>query len=345
MTIQRKDDNFLENFSAILDLVPREMNVLEKMDLFNVEMASSDFATFEYRKLGTDNMYSVARGADRQVAGDDEAKTAVIEIPYFTLDKSAKPSEVQNLREFATSAEPETVAKKVRGHIQRIQRSHARLQKKIMYAALKGSTYAVDKAGNPRPNLTKTYQSMFDIPNADMFNGTAGGVKTYDLTDQATNPMDEFETFRNHVIAKAQDGVVGGDNYELVMIMGNGAYNALKSHVNVIDGFTNFTDGVSLRARLGGLANNPMFEFDGIVFMSDQSGEIPTDEAYIMPKGLVEFTIIHGCADAIGYENQEAEESYLFINEGTRKVTVESETAAVASVNRIDLVGHYEFTI
>lgn len=343
--MQRKDENFLENFSAILDLVPREMNVLEKMDLFTTEMASSDYATFEFNIAGTDDMYSVARGADRQVAGDDTAINAVIEIPYFTLDKSAKPSEVQNLREFATSATPETVASKVRGHIQRINRSHAKLLKKVMYSALKGSTYAIGKDGQPRTNLTKTYQSMFDISDADMFNGAAGGVKAYNLADQGSDPMVEFETFRDHVIAKAQDGVVGGDNYELVMIMGNGAFQALKSNVFVKEGFTNFTDGVSLRARLGGLANNPMFEFDGIVFMSDQSGEIPTDEGYIFPKGLVEFTLVHGCADAVGYENQEAEESYLFINEGTRKVTVESETAVVASVNRCDLIGHYEFTI
>ena len=346
MTIQHKDDQFLENFSAIQDLVPREMNVLEKMGLFDdVDYGTNDFAKFERNVTGADDMYSVARGADRQVAGDDEAQTATIEIPYFTLDKSARPSEVQNLREFATSADPLTVSKKLTKHIKRINTSYTRLNKKVQYSALKGSTYAVDKTGNPRANLTKTYQSMFDIADADMFNGAAGGLKAYDLTDQASNPFDEFDTFRTHVIAKAKDGVEGGDDYEIILIVGTSAFNAIKNHTDVTDGFSNYTDGVSLRARLGGLKNNRMFEFDGIVIMEDKSGEIASNYGYILAKELVDFQLKYAPADAVGYENTVAEESYLFIDEGRRKTTVESETSFVACNTRPDLIGTYNFSV
>lgn len=345
MTIQRKDDQFLENFSAIQDLVPREMNVLEKMDMFDVEFGTSDFAKFERRATGADDMYSVARGADRQVAGDDEATTATVEVPYFTLDKTARPSEVQNLREFTTATDPLTVAKKMTQHVKRINTSHTRLKRKVQYASLKGSTYAIDKNGAPRANLTKTYQSMFSISDAEMFNSTAGGLKAYDLTDQTSNPFDEFDTFRTHVIQKAKDGVAGGDDYEIILMVGTAAYNAIKNHTDVQDALANFTDGVSLRARLGGLKNNRMFEFDGIVIMEDKSGEIATNYGYIFPLELVDFKLQYAPADAIGYENTVAEESYLFLDEGRRKATVESETAYVAVNTRPDLVGVYNFTV
>jgi len=345
MTIQHKDDQFLENFSAIQDLIPREMNVLQKMGLFDdVVFGTNDFAKFERRVTGADDMYSVARGADRQVAGDDEAQTFTMEVPYFTLDKSARPSEVQNLREFATSAEPLTVAKKLTQHVKRINTSHTRLDKKVMYTALKGSTYAIDKDGNPRANLTKTFQSMFEIPNAEMFNGALGGVKAYDLTDQALNPFDEFNTFRQHVIAKAKDGAAGGDEYELVMIVGSAAFNAIKNHTDVTDAFANYTDGVSLRKRLGGLKNNRIFSFDGLVIMEDLSGEIGTNDGYIFPIELVDFKLQYSPADLNGYENTVAEMSYLFLDEGRRKSTIESETSFVACNTRPELVGVYNFT-
>ena len=346
MTIQHKDDQFLEDFSAIQDLVPREMNVLKKMGLFDdVIYGTNDFAKFERRVTGADDMYSVARGADRAVAGDDEAQTATIEVPYFTLDKTARPSEVQNLREFTTSADPLTVAKKMVQHVKRINASHARLDKKVMYTALNGSTYAVDKNGAPRPNLSKTFQSMFSIPDAEMYNGAALGAKSYDLTDQASNPFDEFDNFRSHIIEKAKDGVEGGDDYEIVLMVGNTAFNAIKNHTDVTEAFANYTDGVSLRERLGGLANNRMFEFDGIIVMEDRSGEIATNKGVIFAKDLVDFKLQYSPADAIGWENSIAQESYLFLDEGRRKATIESETSVVACNTRDDLIGRYTFTV
>lgn len=342
----RHGEQHLEDFSALLELVPREMNVLEKMDMFDVDYLTGTLASFERITAGTDDMYSVARDADRQVAGDENATTAHIETPFFTLDKSVKPNELQNIRAFATADDPETYQNKVERIVQRIQRSHSRLLKKVMYAALKGSTYAVDKAGNPRPNLNRTFQSMFAIDNADMFNGAAGGAKTYDLSDQTLNPLDEFETFRSHVIAKAQDGVAGGDEYELVMMMGSTAFNALKNHTDVVEGYANFTDGASLRQRLGGLKNNRMFEFDGIIFMEDKSGEIPLKEAYIFPRELARGELKYSPANTLegASGTQTAEEAYIFIETTLRKAEIQSETSVVGCIPRVDMIGHYTFS-
>ncbi len=57
-----------------------------------------------------------------------------------------------------------------------------------------GAVYAPDKNGTPRPNLAKTYQSLFSIADSDMFGGVANGVAAIDLTDATSNPADTFET-------------------------------------------------------------------------------------------------------------------------------------------------------
>ncbi|CAH9011732.1 putative major capsid protein E [Vibrio phage 424E50-1] len=341
----RHGEQGLQDFTALLELVPREMNVLEKMNWFDEDFLTGTVASFERTSVGTDDMHMVARGADRQVAGDDQAFTAHIEVPFATLDKSAKPHEAQDLREFATAEEPEKIQKRVERIVGRIQRSHARLLKKVMYKALLGSTYAVDDAGNDTPSLTRTYQAMFQVDNAEMFGGNAGGIKTYDLTDQNSNPMDEFDTFRTHVIEQAKDGVSGGDDYEIILMVGSGAFNRIKNHADIQEGFANFTDGVSLRQRLGGLKNNRVFEFDGLIIMEDRSGEIGNAQGVILCPEKCDFQLKYAPADAIGYENTVAEAAYIFMDEGRRKVTVESETSLVAVNTRPEMVGVYNFTI
>lgn len=341
----RQGDNQLTDISFLMELTERDPNFLEAMGLFETDFLTGTLASFERVVNGTDEMYSVARGADRQVAGDDGAVTAAIEVPFFTLDKTAKPHEVQDLREYGTADTPASTARRVERIVQRIRRSHNRLLKKVMYTALKGSTYAVDASGAARPNLTRTFQSMFEIPNSDMFDGAAGGVKAFDLTDQAKNPKEEFELFRQHVVKTVKDGVTGGDNYEIVILMGSSAFSRLAAHSDYIDAVSNYTDGDSLRKRLGGTSNTRVLEWDGISFVEDNSGEIATNQGIIFPRELLEGEIKFAPADAIGYENTVAEEAYIFMEEGTRKVSIESETSVVACIPRCDLIGVYNFTV
>ena len=202
----RYGEQGLQNFTPLMDLVPRQENMLERLIPWEKDYDTEQITTFERRVLGVDTMFSVARGADRQYAGDDEAQEALLKIPFFTLDKVIKPSDVHQLREFLTATDPETVRSRVEKVIARIQRGHVELHKNVMYEAIvNNKTYAKDKAGNDRPNYVKNFQAVFEIPNAEMFNGQADGAATIDLTDQTTNPMDTFEAFRKHVFAKAAD--------------------------------------------------------------------------------------------------------------------------------------------
>lgn len=342
----RFGDQGLVNFTPLMTLAPRIENIFEKMGIFSVDFSDEDKVEFERILTGYDEMYAVARGADRQVAGDDQAKTAILKMPFFTLDKVIKPKDVHALREFATATDPATVESKARKVIARIQKSHSRLHQKIMYQCLKGSTYAQDKAGNPVPNLQKTYQAMFEVADADMFNATAGGAKSYDLTNAANNPSDEFELVRKHVIDKAGDE---GDNYEIVGILGSDAFTALKNHPDYVEAYANFaSEEEPLRRRLGGLSNNRVLRWQGITYIEDISGEIPSDEGYFFPMGFDEmFQLMYGKSDTLDAENglEDIAEAYLYVTTERRRQIVESEASIVAVNSRPELIAHYTFTV
>ena len=342
----RFGDQGLINFTPLMTLMPRVENMLERMGIFSVDFTDEDKVEFERIEIGYDEMYAVARGADRQVAGDNQAKTAILRMPFFTLDKIIKPKDVHALRAFATATDPETVQSKAERVIARVQKSHARLHQKIMYQALKGSTWAQDKDGNPVPNLQKTFQSMFDVADADMYNGAAGGAKSYDLTDAASNPADEFEKVRKHVIDKAGDE---GDNYEIVAVLGSDAFTALKNHPDFVEAYANYaSEEEPLRRRLGGLANNRVLRWQGITYVEDISGEIPSAQGYFFPRGFDEmFQLMYGKSDTIDAENgdEEISEAYLYVTTERRRQIVESEASIVAVNTRPELVAHYTFTV
>lgn len=342
----RLGDQGLQNFTPLMTLVPRVENMLEKMGLFDVEYSDESVVAFERIVTGMDNMYSVARGADRQIAGDDEARTAWVEIPFFSLDYIIKPKDVQSLREFATAQDPETVRSKAARVIARIQKSHAKTIQKCMYQALKGSTYAVDAEGNPRPNLQRSFQSMFEIADADMYKGAAGGAATYDLTDQASNPADEFEKVRKHVFNKAGDL---GDDYEIVAILGTDAFTALKNHTDYVEAFANYASQEEpLRQRLGGLSTGRVLRWQGITYLEDVSGQVESNKGYVFPRGVDDmFKTIYGHSDTIAGANREEEisEGYLFIMSDLRKEIVSSDLAVVCCNSRPDLIASYTFTV
>ena len=344
MPIIRDGDQRFQDFSELMELVTRNDNMLEKMGIFDKDYLTGTLGSFERRVNGDDAMYSVARDADRQFAGDDKAITAHVEVPFFTLDKTTRPSDGQDLREFGTAIEPVTYQKRIDRIIARIQRGHAVLHRKAMYGCLKGSTYAPDPAGVPRPSLTRTYQSMFEIANVDMYNGTAGGTATIAISDQTLNPADEFEKFRQHVIAKAGDN---GDDYEIVALMGSGAFTALKNHADYVEAFANYASEVEpLRQRLGGLKNSRVLEWQGVTYIEDISGEVANTQILMFPKGMDDmFQIKYAPANTEDHMNQVAEEAYLFLLKGERRTTVETETSLVCVNTRPDLVANYTATL
>jgi len=342
----RLGDQGLQNFTPLMDLVPRQENMLQRMGLFSVVDYTTEKVTeFERRVLGIDTMYSVERGADRQYAGDEGAQTALLKIPFFTLDKIIKPSDVDQLREFLTATDPETVRSRVEKVIVRIQRGHAELHKNVMYeAVVNNKTYAKDKAGNDRAGYVKNFQAAFEIANADMFNGAADGAKNIDLTDQTANPADEFELFRKHVFNKAGDE---GDNYRIIALMGSTAFTKLKNHSGYVEAFANYASQEEpLRQRLGGLRTSRVLEWQGVTYVEDVSGKVGDNQIICFPLDMEDmFQLHYGHADTIAAQNgdEAVAEAYLYINESdARKVGVESEAALVACITRPELIGRFQ---
>ena len=344
----RDGDLQLQNFTSLLELVDREENLLERLGLFSVDYSDKTVHQFERTVGGTDTMHSTARGADRQVAGDDSAKIAWIEVPFFTLDKVTKPNEIQDMREFGTADVSVTVQSRVQRIITRIQRGHARLHTNVMYEALLGKTYAKDEAGADRAGLVKSYQAIFDVPDADMFNSAAGGVGAVDLTDVASNPADYFETFRQHVIAKAGDQ---GDDYEIMALLDSESFTNLKNHPDYVEAFANYSSEVEpLRQRLGGLKNNRVLSWQGVTYIEDISGKINNATAnrgriVMFPMGFDMFELVYAPADTEEHANTTAEEAYLFLDSQRRKTVIESETSVVAVNTRPELVANIVSTL
>lgn len=337
----------LQSFTELMELVDREENLLERMGLFNVILSDMSAHEFERNVAGTDEMYVRSRDADRQVAGDDTAINAFIQIPFFTLDKVSRPNEVQDLRQFGTANTPESVSNRVTRIIARIQRGHARLHTKVMYQALLGSTYAESAAGVPVPSLTKTYQDIFQVPDADMFEGNAGGTGTVDLT-AASNPADYFETFRQHVIKSAGDQ---GDDYEIVALMDSESFTSLKNHPDYIEAFANYASEVEpLRQRLGGLKNNRVLQWQGVTYIEDISGKIgtastSTGQIIMFPMGFDMFELAYAPANTEEHANTTAETAYLFVDSSRRKTVFESEVAVVGVNTRPELVADITATV
>lgn len=344
----RYGEQGLQNFTPLMDIVPRQLNQLEKMGLFSdVEFVSERLTSFERRILGVDAMHSVARGADRQYAGDDNAVTAHCEIPFFTLDKVVKPSDVDQLREFLTAQDPETVRSRVEKVIARIQRGHKDLHRNAMYTALLDNVvYAPDAAGVPRPNLARNFQTMFEVPNADMWNGAANGAGAIDLTDQTVNPADTIEGIRRHIFDHAGDD---GDNYRIVALMGSGAFTALKNHSDYVEAFANYASQEEpLRQRLGGLATSRVLEWQGTTYIEDVSGQVADTEVVVFPLGIEDmFQMQYSHADTIAAKNGEEPlaPAYLYVEETARKVGLQSEAALICVITKPQLVARLTATI
>ncbi len=351
MPKQRNGNHGLTDFTALLTLVERQDLAFEKMGLFSKQFHDVTHVTVERKLQGDDDMYTVERGGSRQVAGDDTAVDGFFNIPFATLDKSTKANEIQDLRKFATSADPMKTSDRVMAIAARIQRSHRRFLQASMYHALTNlETFARDSAGAARAKYTKSFQTIFEVANANMFTGTANGVDAtiLDLTDANTDVAGYFEGVRSHVIAQAGDA---GDNYKIVSLMDTESFNALEKHPDYVAAFSNYASQEEpLRKRLGGLSNERVLEWKGHVYMEDMSGRINRTGATAgrmisFPLGMDGmFQTHYAPADTEEHANTVAKEGYVFLESDKRNTKIESEVSLVCVVTRPELVCNTQTT-
>ena len=338
------------DYTPLLALKPRSQNLLQELGIFtdmDEQLLSGENAEFERENKGLTAMHNVARGADRQFAGDETAQLEIFKVPFATLDKVTKPHEVVAFREYGTEDTPATVENLVERRIDHIQRSHARYIRDVMYTAIvDNKVFAQDKEGNEFTSLAKNYSTVW---------GGARNTDTIDLTAAAVDPFDALRDARQNVIDKAGDDA---DGYELIYLVGSKQFGQIVSHPLVEAAYENYASRQEpLRRRLGlgdEFSNIEVFEHKGVTVVSDISGKIldasgaGAARGYVIPVGIPDmFGGAYAPADTVEAMNgnRVAEKGYLFMEEGRRNVTIESEVAYMSMITRPELITDVTVTL
>lgn len=349
MGTRANGDYGFTDYTPLLALKPRTQNLLQELGIFgsmDEQFLAGENAEFERENKGLTGMYNVARGADRQFAGDETAQLEIFKVPFATLDKVTKPHEVVAFREYGTENTPASVENLVEKRIDHIQRSHSRYIRNVMYTALTDNkVFAFDKSGTELASLAKNYSTVW---------GQARGTGSIDLTDTATDPFLALRAARQTVIDKAGDDA---DGYEVIYIVGTNQFGQLTSHPLVEAAYENYESRQEpLRRRLGlvnEFSNVEVFEHKGVTVISDISGKIAdvtggaTAKGYFLPMGIADmFGGAYAIADTVeGADGRVADKGYLFMEEGRRSVVIESEVAYMSMITRPELITDFTVTL
>lgn len=323
--MQNGDFQILD-YTGLISTMPRVDTLLQSMNLFTEHFGRTTVARIERLDDGAGDIKAVQRGGVRQHLANGRKKIVNLNIPFFPLDRSIDRADIQNFREFGTENAPATVDAEVQRHMARIRRSHAILKSKAMYAALKGTSWSPDD-----PVSDYNYYEVW---------GATQTTADVDFTKLGVDPIEVLEAeARAHIIDWAGDN---GDNYEIVVLASRQWFSALIAHPQVTGAYSQYPSTQEmLRRRLGGNANNRIFEHKNILFIEDISGNIPAGEAYIFPRGISRmFEVYYAPSDTLRDANQVAQELYVFFKESNylREAKIESETSFLTVNNRPELV-------
>jgi hypothetical protein len=331
MPVTSRDYETFVNYSPLMELVERDDNLLDQLGLFEKDYHQGTRIEMERITDKTDKMYAVSRDADRQIAGKEEAQLESFKIPFFTLDHVIRPKDLQDLREYGTAAAPADVQKRVERLIKRIQRGHADLHRRAMFNVLTAGTAYAKKEDGTDSALAVDFATVWGVdpaPAADI-----------DFTNQALDPSIVVETkVRKHI----NDNI--GDNSastSVIGIVGSGWFNAFTKHALIREAYLNRDkDAEVLTDRFGGNAVRRVWTHDGVTYIEETDVTlVARDKAYFIPLGVDNmFKLDYAPANTIEDANEIAEEAYLWVEEGRRKIKVESETSVLASCTRPEII-------
>lgn len=335
----RNGDWGVIDYTPLLALKPRTQNFLEELGIFSeatTEYLDGENAEFEREVKGYTGMYNVARGADRQQAGDEYAQLEILKVPFATLDKVTKPKEVNAFREYGTEDTPASVQRLVEKRIEHINRSHDRYKRDVQYHALiENKVFAFDKDGNEVTTLAKDYSTLWGAPR---------NTETMDLTDSGVDPFIALGQGRLNIIQNAGDDA---DGYQVLYICNTTQFDSIVSHAIVEAAYANYpSEQEPLRKRLSGDRNNRFFRHKGLLIAEDISGKIEDGKGYMIPMnfdGLV--SAAYAPADTMEHVGKVSQGSYLFMKEGRRSHVIESEVAYMVNILRPELITEYTVTL
>lgn len=313
------------DYSGLVELTPRQDLLITNMNLFTPHYLKTTTVSLDRVDEGIADFEARRRGGPRNYIGSERATNRQLEVPFFPLDRQINAADIQNFRAYGTESETKTVQQEMDRIMRRLRRYHTRLTEKAMFAAVMGFSHA--------PSDPRCQYNYYDIW------GVTQATANIDFTDYNIDPMDVIEAqARGHIIDVAGDD---GDNYEIIVLASRRWFTGLINHPLVAGAYANYPSTQEiLRRRLGGNANNRIFEHKNILFIEDISGNIPAGQAFIMPRGFEMFDIWYSPADDIDDANTVAKEIYVWYKESSynRERKVETETSFLTTNTRPELV-------
>jgi hypothetical protein len=158
-----------------------------------------------------------------------------------------------------------------------------------------------------------------------------------DFTSPTVDPMTDIELKgRQKIIELIGDQ---SDEIGIIVLASTSWFQDFTDNPYVADAYKYYSSTQEpLRQRLSGDRIYREFFHKGIRFIEVISGYIPAGEAYMIPEGVEGmFTMHFAPSDTVAGANEVAKDSYLFIEQTLRKISVESESSVICVNSRPEL--------
>lgn len=323
----RQDTNKMIDYTDMVVTMDRPWKLLTGLTGLSIgEGKETTAVEVEYSHTKIAPIVARKRGGERNNMTKDQTATTWFNIPFFPLDASLTPSDIQNLRKAGTANDLENADNVLIKTFKKLRLQHAALlEKAIADALFLGKTYTGSTAAVPED----FYAKLDKVKK----------VVDFKFSDVATNVLNPMEEARSHVIDNIGDDA---GEYEMVCVASPQWFSKFIEMPKVREAFQGYeTKGQNpLKDRLGGNANSRWFEFGGVLFIEYRgafSGEslVPANKAYMFPRGetLENLHLYYAPADTVADANTTGKELYVFQFDSLRSIDIESETSLVV-INR-----------
>lgn len=307
--------NFLNNgtltdFTQSINSLPNMWGLVDKMGLFSDSGVATDNITVESRDQSIGIVGDSPRGLRDQIVGkDDNYVTRAFNIPHFALMDRIEPKDLQGVRAYGTTDQPDTLSMARMRKLEQLRKSLMITKEHLRIQAIKGNVVTANNN-----SFTNLYTDF----------GVSQTTVDFVLGTASTKINDKIE----EVIAHIQDNLFTGSVPESITVLCSPKFfTKLVGHSKVETYYntylnTNQQNGEQVvRDRLGtGLYRT--FSHKGLTFVEyrgkynyrgAQVDLIDEDDAYAFPMGVDDlFAGYNAPADHMDFVNTLGEPMYAF---------------------------------
>lgn len=310
------------DFSHAFEVAPRKNKLITDLGLFEKKFGRSTIA--EVIKVSTldGDITGSRRGGDRNFQGSEDAVVKHFRIPFYTLDRPVDAADVQDFVKYMEPDSPKTSEDVVRRNVTAMMSKWQNRWEKLQVQAIMGT-------GGDASVETYNYYTVW---------GQTQTSFAVDFASATVDPMTDIEIKgRQKIIELIGDQ---SDDIGITVLASTSWFQKLIDNPFVTDAYKFYSSTQEpLRQRLSGDRIYREFFHGTVRFIEVISGYIPAGEAYMIPNGVEGmFTMHFAPSDTVAGANEVAKDSYLFIEQTLRKISVESESSVLCVNSRPELV-------